>query len=97
MAHCRHPPKRKLGFNIVYEKLPKNYGGMNCWAARELKLPYPYPCKTILIDPNQSCKAINDTIRHEAIETVIMKGKLPYRKAHRLTTEIEKKLKLAYR
>lgn len=76
---------------MIYEKLPKEYGGLNCYAARDLKLPYSHSCSTILIDPNQTCKVIRDTIKHEIIEATIMqKSKLPYRKAHALTKVIEK-------
>jgi len=87
-----------LGFKIVYPKeMPdKRLGGINCRAARDphWNLPYPYPCSTILIDPDQSCEAIRETIRHEATETKLMqKAKLGYQKAHKITTEIERSLK----
>ena len=94
MAHCRQLPRRFHGFKIVYEKLPSNYGGLNCLAARDLKIPYPHKCSVIVIDRNQSCRAIRDTIKHEVIEINIMKKtKLSYRRAHKLTTEIEKATK----
>lgn len=98
MDRCKNPPKRMLGFKIVYPKeMPdKRVGGMNCRAAHDpyWNFPYTYPCSTILIDSNQSCKVIRETIRHEAIEIKLMqKAKLGYRKAHEITTEIEKKLK----
>lgn len=87
-----------MGLKVVYpEKMPdKRAGGMNCKAARDPRwnLPYPYPCSTILIDPNQSCEAIHDTARHEYIELSLMtETKLPYRKAHALTEKIEKATK----
>lgn len=76
------------------ESMPdKRLGGINCRAARDRawNLPYPYPCSTVLIDPNQSCEAIRETIQHEIIELEIMATtKLPYAKAHRLTEKIEK-------
>ena len=63
---------------------------MNCRAAKDLKIPYPHPCSTVVIDPDQTCKVIRGTIRHEIIELEIMrKGKLPYLKAHALTEKIE--------
>jgi hypothetical protein len=71
----------------------KRLGGINCRAARDphWNLPYPYPCSTVLIDPDQSCKIIKDTIKHEIIETTLMKDtKLRYKKAHALTEVIEK-------
>jgi len=80
-----------LGFKVAYERLPSGYGGMNCRAAKDLKIPYPHPCSTVLIDPDQSCEAIRETIKHEIIETAIMKEtKLRYKKAHALTEVIEK-------
>jgi hypothetical protein len=91
MTRCRNPPKQLHGFKVAYEKLPSKYGGMNCRAAKDLKIPYPYPCSTILIDPDQSCKVIRDTIKNEIIEESIMKDtKLRYKKAHALTEVIEK-------
>lgn len=98
MARCRNPPRRYKGYRIVYpEKMPdKRLGGINCYAAKDpyWGLPYPHPCGTILIDPNQGCPAIRATIRHEIIEKTIMEETgLPYKEAHRLTEKIEKVIK----
>ena len=75
----------------LVDKLPEGYGGMNCRAARDLKIKYPYPCSTVIVARDQPKKKIRETYRHEVIESEIMRTTgLPYRKAHRLTEKIEK-------
>jgi hypothetical protein len=75
----------------LVKSLPNDYGGMNCYAAKDLNIKYPYPCSTVIVTKDQSKKNIRETYRHEVIESEIMRvTKLPYKKAHKLTTEIEK-------
>lgn len=64
---------------------------MNCYAARDLGFPYPYPCSVVLIEAGQSrCKVV-ETARHEEIEAEIMRVlKVPYSRAHSMTTRIER-------
>lgn len=80
------------GFKVAYsDKVGEGYGGLNCYAAKELHLPFKHRCDTVEILRDQTCRDIKDTIWHEAIESILMKElKLPYRKAHRLTQKIEK-------
>jgi hypothetical protein len=71
--------------------LPEGYGGMNCYAARDLHVSYPYPCSVVTVLKGQSRRKIRETARHEVIEAEIMRTtKLPYEKAHRLTTRLER-------
>jgi len=95
MAACRHPPRRLYGYDVRYSSRvgDGSFGGMNCYAARELGYSYPYPCSSVLVDRNQSCRKIEETILHEAFEANAMKRlKLPYKKAHRLAIQMEKRI-----
>ena len=71
--------------------LPKNLGGLNCYAARDLRIPYPYPCSTVLVARGLTKTGDRETVLHEKLEAEIMRTtRLPYRRAHKLTETIEK-------
>jgi len=71
-----------------------SYGGMNYFAAHDLKMKFPHRKDTITIAKGQSAQKVRDTIRHETLEAELMrKTGMPYRKSHQTITRLERKRK----
>lgn len=81
------------GFRVrLVKRIPKGYVGMNYYAARSLRIPFPYPKKTILVRRDLGKRARERTILHEKVEYELMKRGLSYRKAHKIALKAEKKI-----
>jgi hypothetical protein len=79
-----------MKFKIVYVKtIPEGYIGMNYWAAKELKIPFPNKKYLIWIKKGMSRSMAETTIQHEKIEAVLMKKGMKYHKAHILSNAME--------
>lgn len=76
----------------LVDRLPRSdLGGLNCYAARDLGLPYPHRCSVVAVLRGQGARLTRETARHEVMEAEIMRTtKMPYGKAHRLVTRLEK-------
>jgi hypothetical protein len=74
----------------------KSYGGMNYYAARELKMAFDYPPDVVIVakqttgEPSNRENKLESTIAHEIIEAELMKTGLPYHIAHMYAMEYEK-------
>jgi hypothetical protein len=82
---------RRRGYHVrqVPAKIMKDYIGMNPEAAKSIG--FPIPENTIYIDKNLSEEAKYHTLKHENIETDLMKNKgWPYWRAHKRALELEK-------
>jgi hypothetical protein len=73
-----------------------SYGGMNYYAAKELKMAFDYPPQVVMVakqttgDPQQRKDKLKSTIAHEIIEAELMSTGLPYHIAHMYAMEYEK-------
>ena len=78
---------------IGSESLPQGYGGMNYYASQDLGLPWKYSRNTILIGRGQSKKDVKETKGHEIDELEFMRENpnIPYKEAHDIITERERK------
>ncbi len=74
----------------------KSYGGLNYYAAKELKMAFKYPPDVVIVakqttgDPSNRENKLESTIAHEIIEAELMKTGLPYHIAHMYAMEYEK-------
>jgi hypothetical protein len=97
----------KLTFNILpkkyqveFTKIPiagdPSYGGMNYYAAKELKIPFEHGPEVVVIamqttgDPAKREEKILCTIAHEILEAELMSTGLPYHIAHMYAMQYEK-------
>jgi UDP-N-acetylglucosamine:LPS N-acetylglucosamine transferase len=78
----------------LVKKLPRGYLGLNKYAARELGLRFPYPANVVLVKKTLSPLKRIKTAIHERIEAYHMRRGLSYRKAHRIASALEKKVKV---
>lgn len=73
-----------------------SYGGMNYYAARELKMGFKYGPDVVVIaiqttgDPAKREEKLLSTIAHEILEAELMSTGLPYHIAHMYAMEYEK-------
>lgn len=82
------------GFKVKLVKhIPRGYVGMNYYAARSLRIPFPHSKKTILVRRDLGKGARKRTIFHEKIEYELMKRGLSYREAHKIALKAEKKIR----
>ena len=71
-----------------------SFGGLNCYAAKDLKMHYPYSYNTIVILAGQSRKLAKETILHEILEAELMRqSEMHYKKAHKFAEGIERNLR----
>jgi hypothetical protein len=74
----------------------KSYGGMNYYAAKELKMAFNHTPDVVIVakqttgDPSNRENKLECTIAHEIIEAELMKTGLPYHIAHMYAMEYEK-------
>lgn len=74
----------------------RSYGGLNYYAAKELKMAFEYPPDVVVVakqttgDPSNRKNKLESTIAHEIIEAEFMKTGLPYHIAHMYAMEYEK-------
>jgi hypothetical protein len=74
----------------------RSYGGLNYYAAKELKMAFEYPPDVVVVakqttgDPSNRENKLESTIAHEIIEVELMKTGLPYHIAHMYAMEYEK-------
>ena len=74
----------------------RSYGGLNYYAAKELKMAFEYPPEVVVVakqttgDPSNRKNKLESTIAHEIIEAELMKTGLPYHIAHMYAMEYEK-------
>jgi len=75
-----------------------SYGGMNYYAARELRMAFEYPPDVVMVakqttgDPRLREDKLKTTIAHEILEAELMATGLPYHIAHMYAMEYEKGL-----
>ena len=73
-----------------------SYGGMNYYAAKELKMPFDYGPNIVVVakqttgDPAKRNEKLMCTIAHEILEAELMSTGLPYRIAHMYAMMVEK-------
>jgi hypothetical protein len=83
-----------LKVKFVGKKFKGGFVGMNYFAAKELKIPFPYKKETVVIWKRLPPKAIVHTIAHERAEFSLMKSGKKYHEAHNfLVNKFEKNLK----
>jgi hypothetical protein len=68
----RHVDKPFLGY----------FSGMNAYAAKSLKIPYPYKTNTVVVAKGLSKQEERRTIEHEKREATLMRKGQSYRQAH---------------
>jgi len=74
----------------------RSYGGLNYYAAKELKMAFEYPPDVVVVakqttgDPSNRKNKLESTIAHEIVEAELMKTGLPYHIAHMYAMEYEK-------
>lgn len=60
----------------------EGYVGMNCYAAKELNVSFPFNCDTVAVYSRLGSKERNLTIEHEKLEAKLMKKGMKYKEAH---------------
>ena len=91
---------KKLELILVNEFKDKNgqtWLGMNYYAAKELKISFPYSENSIVIAKTSKAEGItkierkkrNEIIRHEVVEREQMKKGIKYKEAHKLGLKLE--------
>ncbi len=85
MHDARMTPK----YRIVYaDKFPwYSYLGMNWYAAKELRLKFPYGRNTIVVNDELDSSTKSRVVSHEKAEIKLMKAGMKYCKAHALVEE----------
>jgi hypothetical protein len=74
----------------------RSYGGMNYYAARELRMAFDYGPDVVVVakqttgDPAKREEKLLCTIAHEILEAELMSNGLPYHIAHMYAMEFEK-------
>lgn len=75
----------------VVKKLPRGYIGLNKPAAKERKLPFPYPADTVVVLRSLSPANKKKVAAHEKIEAFHMNRGLKYRVAHKIAEALTKR------
>ena len=91
-------PPNKYSVDFVESAIDgdRSYGGMNYYAAKELRMPFDYGPNIVVVakqttgDPAKRGDKILSTIAHEILEVELMSTGLPYHIAHMYAMEVEK-------
>ena len=90
------PNKYSVDFSEQAIGGDRSYGGMNYYAAKELKIPFDYGPDVVVVakqttgDPVKRGEKLLSTIAHEILEAELMSTGLPYHIAHMYAMEYEK-------
>lgn len=68
---------------IRVKEIPQGYIGMNYYAARTHKIPFPYSRNVILVKEGLTEAQRRQTIQHERVEINLMRRGRRYRTAHK--------------